>query len=136
MYPYNDTMFGIRFQSFLFLGNYSFIYIHCKAFVCELDEKFTVCDQSCDRDRENTRNDENEANDARRRSKRQSGDENSLGPKEIRVDKGPIEVIAPTFIEVPENFQNSDIKQISELLFERTVASYTEKSNEYNYSSF
>ncbi|KAK2181460.1 hypothetical protein NP493_397g02040 [Ridgeia piscesae] len=46
-YPFNQTLFGFGFRSFRFRGNYTYVYMHCKAFVCDRDEKTPQCDRSC-----------------------------------------------------------------------------------------
>ncbi|KAI0222990.1 hypothetical protein LSAT2_025758 [Lamellibrachia satsuma] len=46
-HPINQTLFGFGFRSFRFIGNYTYLYVHCKAFVCDRDEKTPQCDRSC-----------------------------------------------------------------------------------------
>ena len=46
-YLLDDTSFGLRFQVFRFVGNQSYIYVHCKVLVCGIDEKQEFCDQTC-----------------------------------------------------------------------------------------
>ena len=46
-YPFNQTLFGFGFRSFQFRGNHTDVYVHCKAFVCDQDEKTPQCDRSC-----------------------------------------------------------------------------------------
>ena len=40
-------MTAFSFESFRFIGNYPFIYIHCETFVCVALEPLTLCDRSC-----------------------------------------------------------------------------------------
>ena len=46
--PYNQTLMGFGFRTFTFTGNYTDqIYLHCKAIICDEDEKTAQCDRSC-----------------------------------------------------------------------------------------
>ncbi|CAH1787312.1 unnamed protein product [Owenia fusiformis] len=45
-YPFNETVFAFRFQSFAF-NDYTTMYLHCDAFICESDEKNDQCDRTC-----------------------------------------------------------------------------------------
>lgn len=75
-YPINDTMFAFRFQAFKF-ENYTYVYVRCKGFVCDVDEKTSQCDRSC-----------SVTGDKNRRKKRDVwGDEDH---PEFEVERGPL----------------------------------------------
>lgn len=45
-FPLNDTWFGYRYQTFKFV-QYSQVYIHCDAYICEKEDPSPQCDRSC-----------------------------------------------------------------------------------------
>jgi hypothetical protein len=47
-YPLNETTFAYRFRTFKFQPPYEdYIYVHCRAYVCEVTERTAECDRSC-----------------------------------------------------------------------------------------
>ena len=81
-YPFNETIFAFRFQTFKFFGNYSYVYLHCDAFVCEMTEKSSQCDRTC-----NTR-------------KKRSVNPYT-GPR-YHFDEGPIQLLGPDGKPLPD----------------------------------
>ncbi len=88
-YPINETMFAFRFQSFKFQGDFDYLYLQCKAFVCGLHEKDDQCDRTCNY------GDRRRRRDLRGDVRRRRDVTFEFGIREYDVEEGPIVIIDP-----------------------------------------
>ena len=77
-------MFGYRFTAFRF-QNHTFVYLHCKGYVCDMAEKYEQCDRSCQpKDDLRKRRDVKELR--RRRDVSPAMSRRDVGPETFRAD--------------------------------------------------
>ena len=99
-YPLSDLQYGLRFQMFRFVGNYSYVYMHCKCLVCGLNEKQSKCDQTC--------------NVRRRRDASEYSGVYEESYEEILLQNGPFRLVDPSPLvggtddTIEEQAQNDD----------------------------